>query len=312
MENLESLRSFVRVVETGSFSAAGRQLDIAPSSVSRQINEIENQLGARLFHRTTRKLNLTEAGVIFHDHATNILQAVDEAELAVSQIDGAPSGVLRVTAPAGLSRRHIIPAIAAYQEQYPAVKITVIVSDKYLDIVDEGIDLAIRVGELSDSSFIAKKIADARIVKCASPKYLKENGIPKVPENLLGHSCINFGSHYRSHIWKFKNDRGTIPIKVSGPIVVDDGESLVASAIAGLGIICVPHWLVGGELKQGILKEILKKHEISPNTSPIYAVYPHQKHLPLKVRSFLDFLTDRFRKEYRWDCSANYDLAHGS
>ena len=308
MENLESLRAFVRVVEVGSFSAAGRQLDMAPSSVSRQINEIENQLAARLFHRTTRKLSLTEAGQIYYERVVTILQELDEARLAVSHIDGAPSGIIRITAPTGLCRRHIVPAIAAYQEQYPGVKVMMQVSDQYVDIVNEGVDLAIRVGQLSDSSLIAKKIADARIVVCASPKYIKENGVPKVPENLLGHRCINLGSHYRSHVWKFKSNQGNKPIKVSGSIVVDDGESLVAAATAGLGIISVPHWIVGGELKQGILKEILKKYPITPNVSPIYAVYPHQRHLPPKVRTFIDFLVNRFRKECRWDCSANYKI----
>ena len=308
MENLESLRAFVRVVEVGSFSAAGRQLDMAPSSVSRQINEIENQLTARLFHRTTRKLSLTEAGQIYYERVVTILQELDEARLAVSHNNDAPSGIIRITAPTGLCRRHIVPAIAAYQELYPGVKVIIQVSDQYIDIVDEGMDLAIRVGQLSDSSLVAKKIADARIVICASPKYIKENGAPKVPENLLGHRCINLGSHYRSYVWKFKSNQGNKPIKVSGSVVVDDGEALVAAAIAGLGIISVPHWIVGGELKQGILKEILKKHPITPNESPIYAVYPHQSHLPPKVRTFIDFLVNRFRKECRWDCSANYKI----
>ncbi|MCZ6565324.1 MAG: LysR family transcriptional regulator [Gammaproteobacteria bacterium] len=308
MENIESLRAFVRVVEVGSFSEAGRQLDMAPSSVSRQINEIEETIGARLFHRTTRKLSLTEAGRTYHERIVQILQDLDEAGLAVSQLDGSPSGVLRITAPAGLNRRHIIPAVAEFREKYPAVKVMLLVTDQYLDIVDEGLDLAIRIGQLSDSSLVVKKIADARRVVCASPKYLKVKGIPKVPENLLGHSCINFGSHYRSYVWTFKSGKGKKAIKVSGSLVVDDGESLVAAAVSGQGIIAVPHWLVGGELKQGLLKEILTEHPLVPQDSPIYVVYPHHRHLPPKVRFFIDFIANKFRNECKWDCSAYYHV----
>lgn len=306
MENIAALRALVRVVESGSFSEAGRQMDMAPSSVSRQINEIEEDLGVRLFHRTTRKLSLTEAGQNYHDQITKILEDLDEAKLAVSQQDNTPRGVLRITAPTGLSRRHIIPAIAEFQEKYPAVNVMLQVTDQLIDIVDEGIDLAIRIGQLSDSSLIAKKICDARRVVCASPKYLNEKGTPKVPENLLGHNTINFGTHHRNYVWTFKTGNSTKTIKVSGPLVVNEGESLVSSASAGQGIIAVPHWLVGGELKQGILKEILRKYPIIPNESPLYAVYPHHRHLPPKVRCFIDFITDRFRKECKWDCSSNY------
>ncbi len=300
MDTIGGMRIFSRVVEAGSFSAAGRQLGAAPSSVSRQINELENDLGARLFHRTTRKLSLTEAGQLYYERASRILIDVDEAKLALSEIGGAPSGILRVTVAASLARLHIMPALADFQSTFPAVKVAVSVTDRMVDLVQEGFDLAIRVGRPRDSSLVARKIGSGRRIVCASPAYLKKAGTPQVPADLANHNCLTFRTHPGSNVWSFRLGRGTLNVRVSGSLFADDGESLVAAAMAGLGLILLPAWLVGVELGEGRLLEVLPEFQIIPKDTPLYALYPHQRHLPPKVRVFIDFLVERFAGETKW------------
>ncbi len=300
MDTIGGMRIFSRVVEAGSFSAAGRQLGAAPSSVSRQINELENDLGARLFHRTTRKLSLTEAGQLYYERASRILIDVDEAKLALSEIGGAPSGILRVTVAASLARLHIMPALADFQNTFPAVKVAVSVTDRMVDLVQEGFDLAIRVGRPRDSSLVARKIGSGRRIVCASPAYLKKAGTPQVPADLANHNCLTFRTNPGSNVWSFRLGKGTLNVRVSGSLFADDGESLVAAAMAGLGLILLPAWLVGVELGEGRLLEVLPEFQIIPKDTPLYALYPHQRHLPPKVRVFIDFLVERFAGETKW------------
>ena len=303
MDSVAGMRIFVRVVDAGSFSAAGRQLGLAPSSVSRQISDLEYELGARLFHRTTRKLSLTEAGRLFHERAAQILVEVEEAKLAMSQIGGAPSGILRLTVPASIGRLHIAPALAAFQERFPAVQIVLSMTDRLVDLVDEGFDLAIRVGRQRDSSLIARRIGWGRRVVCGSPSYLEKAGMPKVPADLADHNCLTFRSHPGSNLWSFRGPKGTSKVRVSGGLFADNGEALCAAAVAGLGLILVPNWLVGIEIRRGRLRQVLGKFQVVPEASPLYAVYPHQRHLPPKVRAFVDFLVERFATETEWDGS---------
>lgn len=300
METLSSIRIFARVVETGSFSAASRQLGMAPSSVSRQIGELEYDLGARLFHRTTRKLSLTEAGRLYHGHAQRILLEVEEARLAVSETGDAPSGILRVTLPASLGRLHLAPALAIFHQRTPAVRTVLSVTDRLVDLVEEGFDLAIRVGRLRDSSLIARKIGSARRVVCGAPQYLKKAGTPMTPGELAGHSCLTFRSHPGVNAWRFGGPKGTSVVRVSGVMFANDGDTLTAAATAGMGLVLLPLWLVGREIKQGRLREVLADYRPDPADTPLYAVYPHQKHLPAKVRVFVDFLAQRFGRETDW------------
>ena len=301
MDSVAGMRIFVRVVDAGSFSAAGRQLGVAPSSVSRRISDLEYELGARLFHRTTRKLSLTEAGRLFHERAAQILVEVEEAKLAISQIGGAPSGILRLTVPASVGRLHIAPALAAFQERFPAVQIVLSMTDRLVDLVDEGFDLAIRVGRQRDSSLIARRIGWGRRVVCGSPSYLEKAGMPRVPADLADHNCLTFRSHPGSNLWSFRGPKGTSKVRVSGGLFADNGEALCAAAVAGLGLILVPNWLVGIEIRRGRLRQVLGKFQVVPEASPLYAVYPHQRHLPPKVRAFVDFLVERFATETEWD-----------
>ncbi|MFQ5972297.1 MAG: LysR substrate-binding domain-containing protein [Alphaproteobacteria bacterium] len=300
MDSVAGMRVFARVVEAGSFSAAGRQLGVAPSSVSRQIGDLEQDLGARLFHRTTRRLSLTEAGRMFYGHAAKILIEVDEARLAVSQLDGTPSGILRLTVPASVGRLHVVPALAAFQERYPAVQVVLSVTDRLVDLVEGGLDLAIRIGRQRDSSLIARKIGSGRRIVCASPDYLASEGVPVTPADLAGHSCLTFRSHPGSNAWQFRGPGGAEEVRVSGKLFADDGDALCAAAIAGLGLILVPAWLVGRGIEAGKLREVLSSYQAIPAATPMYAVYPHQRHLPPKVRALIDFLVERFSGETSW------------
>ena len=304
MDSVAGMRIFTRVVEAGSFSAAGRQLGAAPSSVSRQVNDLEEELGARLFHRTTRKLSLTEAGRLYYARATKILVAVEEAKLAVAQGDGTPSGILRLTVAASLGRLHVVPALAAFHARYPAVRVVLSMTDRLVDLVEEGFDLAIRVGRQRDSSLIARKIASARRIVCASPAYLDEVGTPLVPADLADHNCLTFRSHPGSNTWAFRGAEGSAmggaEVRVSGSLFANDGEALGAAAVAGLGLVLLPEWLVGIELGDGRLREVLADYRVVPEASPLYAVYPHQRHLPPKVRAFIDFLAARFAAQEGW------------
>ncbi len=295
METITGLRIFVRVVEAGSFSETGRQLGMAPSSISRQINELEDSLGAQLFQRTTRKLSLTEAGELYYERATSIVTEIDEAKLALSQLDGTPTGILRLNVPGSLSRRYIVPILIAFQEKFPGVEVVLLASDQIMDMIEHRIDLTIRLGTLSDSSLVARKIGSGRRILCASSAYLNNAGSLKSPSDLAQHNCLTFRSNPGSNVWRFKDAKGvTSEVRVTGNLYANDGESLVAAAVMGHGIILVPEWLVSCELREGTLQEILTNYTTTPKETPMYALYPRQRHLPPKVRAFIDFIVERF------------------
>ena len=300
MDSVAGMRIFSRVVEAGSFSAAGRQLGVAPSSVSRQINELEDDLSTRLFHRTTRKLSLTEAGQLYYQRVSKILVDVDEAKLALLEMGGAPSGILRITVAGSVAHRHIVPAVAVFQAKFTAVKVVVSVTDRLVNLVEEGFDLAIRVDPSRDANLVGRKIGLGRRIVCASPAYLKKTGTPQAPADLVNHNCLTFRQHPGSNVWRFRVGKGTLDVRASGSLFADDGESLVAAAVAGLGLILLPAWLVGSEIDKGRLIEVLSKFRVVPKESTLYALYPHQRHLPPKVRVFIDFVVARFASETKW------------
>lgn len=300
MDRLAAMQVFVRVVETGGLSAAGRALGLAPSSVSRRIAELEDMLGLRLLHRTTRRLSLTEAGETYYERARAIVRAVDEASLAVTETRAAPRGTLRVTVPASLARRHVARAVAAFQTEYPAVAIAMSVTDRPVDIVGEGFDVAVRAGRLEDSSLIARKLGDARRLVCASPAYLARAGCPPHPHALADHACLTFRRHPGGNLWRFRKGDGRFEVRATGPLFADDGEALVAAAVAGLGLILVPEWLVGDEIGGGRLVEVLADYAADPEKTPVYAVYAPGPYVPPKVRAFSDFLAARFAPANAW------------
>ena len=298
MDSVAGMRILVRVVEAGSFSAAGRQLGVAPSSISRQINELEADLGVRLFHRTTRSLSLTEAGQIYHERAKRITTDVDEARLAVSEL-GSPTGILRLTIPTGIGRELVVSAVPAFLTHYPGVRIVLSMTDYLVDLVAGGFDVGIRVGHLTDSSLKARKIGESRRIVCASPAYLERAGVPRTPADLEDHNCITFRDHPGHNVWKFRGKTGLSEVRVSGSLFAKSADVLAAAAVAGLGLVLLPDWNMGIELRQKQLKIVLNKYDAVPKASPIWAVHTHQRHVPPKIRAFIDFLVDYFASTKR-------------
>ncbi|MCZ6890418.1 MAG: LysR family transcriptional regulator, partial [Gammaproteobacteria bacterium] len=234
METLGAMRTFVRVVDAGSFSEAARQMGVAPSSVSRQINDLENDLGVTLFHRTTRKLSLTEAGELYYDRAERITLDVDEAKLAVSEL-GSPSGVLRLAVPTGIGRELVISVVPAFLARYPGIQVVMSMTDDVVDPIAQRIDVAVRVGTLGDSSLRARKIGESRRIVCASPRYLERAGTPRKPEDLENHACITWRSHPGHNVWKFRDEDGLREVRATGDFFAKNADAIAAAAVAGLG-----------------------------------------------------------------------------
>ena len=293
MDSVAGLRTLVRVVQSGSFSAAARQLDVAPSSVSRQINELEADLGVSLFARSTRKLSLTEAGQLYYKRAVRIINEVDEARLAVSEL-GAPSGILRVTVPSGIGREIVAAAMPGFLQAYPAIKIVLSMTDQMLDIVESGFDVAIRMGPQKDSSLKVRKIGESRRLVCASPDYLHVAGTPKTPGDLERHDCVTWRDHPGTSTWTFRGPDGLSKVQVTGSFFAKDADALVAATAAGLGISLLPEWNMVEELRQNRLRPVLTDYQTTPSVTPVYALHAHRRHLPPKIRVFIDFLIKRF------------------
>ncbi|MHA1527400.1 MAG: LysR family transcriptional regulator [Alphaproteobacteria bacterium] len=306
MDRLGALTVFNKVVETGSFSEAGRQSGLAPSSVSRGIVELERWVGAALFHRTTRKLNLTETGRLFYRRTRDILLDLEEARIRAVQLEDHPSGLLRLTVPASLER-HLTTAVGDFQARWPGVDFALTFSDQLVDLVGEGFDLAVRMGRLEDSTLRSRKIAEARRYLCASPRYLERAGTPERPEQLAGHDCLTFRTHPGYNIWRFKAGQGSLDVRASGSFCANSGNALVGAARAGMGLILAPEWLVAPLLASGELVEVVLTSPPAPDRTPLYAVHPYRRFVPPKVKVFTDFLAERFGTGYDWtSCAADH------
>lgn len=293
MNRIAGIRVFAQVVAAGSFSAAARQLDVAPSSVSRHINDLEEDLGARLFQRTTRKLSLTEAGQLFHERAQRILTEVDEARLAVAEL-GSPSGILRVTAPSGIGREVIASALPEFIDRHPGIRVVMSMTDEMVDLVQGRVDVAIRVGQLRDSSLRARRIGVSRRVVCGSPDYLARSGRPETPQDLQRHSCLTWRDHPGHNTWSFKDpDGGRLDVPVTGSFFARSADALVAAAVGGMGLTLLPDWNLGIELRHGQLESVLDRYPSVPEASPVWAVHGYGNHAPPKVQAFITFLADR-------------------
>ncbi|RUQ68177.1 LysR family transcriptional regulator [Azospirillum doebereinerae] len=301
MDRLDDMLAFIKVVDTKSFTAAADRLNLSKSVVSRRIGELENRLGARLLNRTTRKLSLTEVGQAYYERCTRILADLEEAEQAVADLHAAPRGRLRVNAPVSFGVMHLAPAVAEFLERYPSIEIDMDLNDRYVDLVDEGYDLAIRIGRLRDSSLIARRLAPARTVLCASPAYLLAHGTPRTPEDLANHRCLIYTNLPTPDVWPFQVGGETRNVRVSGPLRGNNGDLLREAAIAGIGIVLSPTFLCGDALASGRLLSFLAEHV--PSEASVNAVYPQNRHLSPKVRVFVDFLVERFGPRPYWDCA---------
>ncbi len=299
MDKLTSMKVFVRVAKLGSFSAAAEDLGISKAMASKHITALENTLGVRLLNRTTRKISLTEVGSAYRERVKHILAEIEETEISVSQLNTEPRGTLKMMAPTSFGAFHLSRAAADFMEEYPEISVELILSDREADLAEEGLDIAVHVGELSDSSLIARRIASARMVVCASPEYLERHGVPQEPEDLVNHSCLLFTPRFPANEWYFRKDETDITVKVSGCMRSNVGDTLRVGGIKGLGLIQQPTYMVGQDIKMGRLQVVLEDYE--PPQRPIYVMYLHRRHLSAKVRAFVDFLIERFQPIPYWD-----------
>ncbi len=299
MDTLSGMRLFARVVETGGFSAAGRQVGLNASSVSRQVGKLEDALGTRLLNRSTRNIGLTEAGRIYYERASHIIADVDNANAAVSELSEAPRGTLRLNVPVVFGRRYVAPYMREFLETHPELRVELTVTDNYVDLIEEGADLAIRIGGPSQSSYIVRKLASIDRVVCASPEYFARHGRPRRPEDLAQHNCIVYRHHPGEIVWELIGEDGTFDIPVSGNFAANNADAIAAAMGAGIGIALLPVWLVGREIQQGRAEIVLRDYRAHPTgfAEEVYAVFPHARNLSAKVRACVDFLAQKFRGE---------------
>ena len=289
MDLLGPMRAFVRVVEAGSFTAVATEQNTTQPTISRQVAALEDHLGARLLTRTTRALTLTDDGRAFYEHALRVLEAVGEAENAVGRRQAKPTGTLRLAVPVVLGRRHIVPRLARFLARYPEVSIDLAMSDGFVDLVEQGIDLAIRVGEITDQSLVARKIVAVRRITVASPAYLAAKGTPRRPDDLNRHDCIVYTRLATGNRWHFESKDGPLSVTVSGRYRVDNSEAVREGVVSGLGIAVIPAFAFGDEIGRGDVKVLLEAFE--PKPLPLNAVYASRRYVPPRVRAMIDFLT---------------------
>jgi DNA-binding transcriptional LysR family regulator len=291
---LNELTVFVKAVELKSISAAARHLRLSAAAASHRILQLEEQMGVRLLNRTTRSLQPTEAGVIFYEHAQEVLDAVERAENSMATASGAPTGTLRVTAPLGFGRRMLAPLVSEFHSLYPRVEIRLRLSDHVIDLLSESVDVAVRMAVLPDSSLMVRKIADCTRVLCASPDYLDRQGRPAEPDDLLQHNCLllRYPGSPQSR-WTLNTPAGRVMLSVHGHFDADDGDVLTQWALQGAGIAMKPYWEVAEHLRRGDLEVVLPG--CPPEPVSLTLLYPHKHLLPARVRLFADFLVERTR-----------------
>lgn len=295
--NIDHVRLFVRIAALHNISAAGKELGLSAAVASTYINKLEDYLGVRLIHRTTRKVSLTEEGSSFLPHAEDVLASVEAAYAAVGAGITKPTGTLRVTAPASFGRLHLLPGLKGFLDKYPELTVDFRFSDSIVDMVQGGYDIAIRDAELQDSSLVARKLATDHRVLCASPEYIAKYGAPSDPEDLKNHQCAVLTGLDN---WSFKTDKGNTSIKVKGRFKTDNGDAVREACVAGLGITINSTWSAYKELNAGTLVKVLEDFPLESNTA-IWAVYPTSRLVAPKVRAFIDYYSDFFGEVPYWD-----------
>ncbi len=298
MALLENIRVFVRVVEQGSLSAAGRQLRLSAAVVSHRMQALEAHLGVRLLNRTTRRVQPTEQGQAFYNACQDVVSALEFAESVVTEAGGTPKGTLRVTAPLGIGRRLLADLVPEFREAYPQIEVQLRLSDHLLDLLAESVDVAIRMGVMADSALIARKIVDCERILCAAPAYLEAKGRPKTPDELLQHECLLLrfpGS--QQFRWTLNGKDGPVTIPIRGSIDADDGDVLTTWALMGCGIVMKPVWEVAEHLRRGRLIPVLR--DFAPEPAVLSVLYPHRQLLSAKVKAFADFAIERLGAELR-------------
>ena len=300
MDRFENMAAFNAVVEAGSFTAAADRLEVDKSVVSRRVTALEERLGAQLIRRTTRQLNLTDTGRSFYEHSARILADVDEAESAVALAHGELKGRLRVALPLSFGVLHMCAPIDEFNRRHPGVRFDLDLSDRRVDLLQEDIDVAVRIGALRDSSLIARKLFESRVVVCASPDYLARHGVPETPLQLAEHACLTYSNLPEPDLWAWYDDKGDAQrIQVSVAMTANNGDMLSQAAASGLGIVIQPTFIAHRLIKSGALVPVLTEYDWPRSTA--WAVYPPTRHLSYRVREFIDFLVDHFADTPYWD-----------
>ena len=299
MDRLNSMSLFVEVVKNEGFTAAAEKTGLSRAQVSKSVMQLEAHLGTRLLNRTTRRISLTETGRVYYERCKNILQDIEEIEGIAGELTRKPQGTLTLSAPTSFGTLHLNEVITQYIKQYPQMRISLSLTDRFIDVVEEGFDLVIRIAELEDSSLIARKIAPCKRVICASPDYLDQQGIPQTPEDLLNHQCLTYSNELKPGAWILHGPDGIESIKVKGPLCADNGDVLKTAALSGLGITLLPTFIAGPDLCAEKLQQVLTDY--CPPEISINAVFPSHRYLSAKVRTFVDFLSEYFGDKPKWD-----------
>lgn len=300
MLDIGSMVVFARVVEAGGFSAAARRLDLSKSAVSKQISRLEARLGVRLLNRSTRRISLTEAGRVYYEGCQRTIEAAESAESALGGLTERPSGHLRVSAPMSFGIGHVAPLLGDFLRRYPDITMDLELNDRQVDLIAEGFDLAIRIGELPDSSLVARRLAPSLLLLCAAPSYLERQGIPEQPEDLSDHRCLIYSYGALGNRWRFRGPEADRRVKIAGPLAVNNGEVLAQAAVDGLGIVALPSFIVCDALRSGRLVPVLPDWHLAERAA-VHAVYPAARHLSPKIRAFVDFLVEVIGPTPYWD-----------
>jgi len=293
VDKFQEMASFVAVVDAGSFVGAADATGLSKAAVSRHVAELEQRLGSRLLHRTTRRLSLTDDGQLFFARAKEMLAAVDEAESEITSRSGEPSGLLRINAPLSFGVRHLAPLWGRFAQLYPKVSLDIDLSDRVVDLVEEGYDLAVRITNLPSSQLVSRQLASTRMVACATPDYIAKHGTPEHPSELAQHEVISYSYWATRNEWTFTGADGVpVAVRIHARIHANNGDTCRAAALDHQGIILQPDFIVGDDLHRGDLVELLP--DFRAMTLGIHAVYPSRKHLPIKTRRLVDFLVQAF------------------
>ena len=300
MDSLSDVAVFVQVVDSRSFTAAAEKLGMSKSVVSKYVTRLEDRLGARLLNRTTRRLSLTEVGRAFYERSREGLREIEEAELEVSRLQAEPRGVLRINSPMSFGILHIAPALPGFQAKYPELDIDMSLDDRRLDMVEEGFDVAIRIGELPDSSMVARRLGQCRHVVCGAPGYFERHGIPTRPEALREHRTLTFKYHDSPGEWRFLNSSGDYEsVVIDSTIEANNSLALREAVLQEAGVTLIPTFVVGEDIQQGRLQAVLQDYRAMEFS--IYALYPQRRHLSPKVRAFIEYMSTCIQSPAYWE-----------
>jgi len=299
MDKLSAMNVFVKVVAHGSYAEASRRLGVTRSAISKTMKELEELLGARLLDRTTRRVTPTEAGHAYYDRCLAVLAVVEETEIQISRLHDEPRGVLKVNGPMSFGTRYLATAVADFAMRYPDLKVELTLNDRFIDPLEEGVDITIRIADLPNSSLIARKLSPARRVLVASPGYLARHGVPRTLEDLAHHRCLAYGHSAAMQRWHLRRGNETLHVPVASVLCSNNGEVLRAAALKGNGITKLPTFIVGPDIRSGSLAIVLEDYP--PADLGIYALYAPNRFLAAKSRVFIDFLVERFGASPEWD-----------